>query len=120
MAANGPVSLRAHTDALSILADQSVTITSVNDEIRIGANQQIQLVAGQSAITLNGGDIDFTTPGAFTVHGATHAFLGGPARQRRCRDCRRNRGRSPGQRTSNSATTPNLAKGLQGWPTPPR
>ncbi len=77
MAANGPVSLRAHTDALSILADQSVTITSVNDEIRIGANQQIQLVAGQSAITLKGGDIDFTTPGAFTVHGATHAFLGG-------------------------------------------
>jgi type VI secretion system secreted protein VgrG len=74
MAANGPVSLRAHTDALSILADQSVTITSVNDEIRIGANQQIQLVAGQSSITLKGGDIDFTTPGAFTVHGATHAF----------------------------------------------
>ena len=74
MAANGAVSLRAHTDALSILADQSITITSVNDEIRIGANQQIQLVAGQSSITLKGGDIDFTTPGAFTVHGATHAF----------------------------------------------
>ena len=74
MAANGPVSLRAHTDAVSILADQSVTITSVNDEIRIAANQRIQLVAGQSAITLKDGDIDFTTPGAFTVHGATHAF----------------------------------------------
>jgi len=77
MAANGPVSLRAHTDALSILADQSVTITSVNDEIRISANQQIQLVAGQSAITLKGGDIEFATPGAFTVHGATHAFEDG-------------------------------------------
>jgi type VI secretion system secreted protein VgrG len=34
-------------------------------------------VAGQSAITLKGGDIDFTTPGAFTVHGATHAFEAG-------------------------------------------
>ena len=77
MAANGPVSLRAHTDALSILADQSVTIVSVNDEIRIGANDQIQLVAGQSAITLKGGNIDFVTPGAFTVHGATHAFEAG-------------------------------------------
>jgi type VI secretion system secreted protein VgrG len=80
MAANGPVTLRAHTDALSILADQSVTITSVNDEIRIAANQQIQLVAGQSAITLKDGDIDFTTPGAFTVHGATHAFEPGESR----------------------------------------
>lgn len=74
MAANGPVSLRAHTHSLSILADQSVTITSVNDEIRVGANDEIQLVAGQSSITLKGGDIEFKTPGAFTVHGATHAF----------------------------------------------
>jgi type VI secretion system secreted protein VgrG len=77
MAANGPVSLRAHTAALSILADQSVSITSVNDEIRISANQQIQLIAGQSGITLKGGDIDFVTPGAFTVHGATHGFEAG-------------------------------------------
>ncbi len=77
MAANGPVTLRAHADTLSILADQAITITSVNDEIRVGASQQIQLVAGQSSITLRGGDIEFKTPGAFTVHGATHAFLGG-------------------------------------------
>ena len=77
IAANGPVSLRAHTEALSILADQSVTVTSVNDEIRIGAQEEIGLVAGQSAITLRGGDITCVTPGAFTVHGATHAFEGG-------------------------------------------
>ncbi len=76
-AANGPVSLRAHTDALAILADQSVSITSVNDEIRISANTKIELVAGQSGITLEGGDITFTTPGAFTVHGATHGFEAG-------------------------------------------
>ncbi len=76
-AANGPVSLLAHTDSLSILADQSVTITSVNDEIRISANTKIELVAGQSGITLEGGDITFTTPGAFTVHGATHGFEAG-------------------------------------------
>jgi type VI secretion system secreted protein VgrG len=76
-AANGPVSLRAHTDALSILADQSVSITSVNDEIRISANTKIELVAGQSGITLEGSDITFTTPGAFTVHGATHGFEAG-------------------------------------------
>jgi type VI secretion system secreted protein VgrG len=77
MAANGPLSLRAHTDALSILADQAITITSVNDEIRVGAKAQIQIVAGQSSITLKDGDIEVMTPGAFTVHGATHAFLGG-------------------------------------------
>ncbi|HSI51705.1 MAG TPA: type VI secretion system Vgr family protein [Ideonella sp.] len=75
-AANGPVSLRAHTDELKLLADQSVTIVSVNDEIRISANSKIELIAGQSGITLEGGDITFTTPGAFTVKSATHAMLG--------------------------------------------
>ena len=76
-AANGPVSLRAHTDELKLLADQSVTITSVNDEIRISANSKIELIAGQSGITLEGGNITVTTPGSFAVKGATHGFLGG-------------------------------------------
>ena len=76
-AANGPLSLRAHTDALQILADKDVTVISVNDEIRISASTKIELIAGQSAITLDGGDIEFKTPGAFTVKGSGHAFLGG-------------------------------------------
>ncbi len=76
VAAHGPVGLRAHTDALEILADTSVTVTAVEGEIRIGAKERIALVAGQSSITLAGGDIEIKTPGAFTVHGATHAFEG--------------------------------------------
>jgi type VI secretion system secreted protein VgrG len=77
-----PVSLRAHTDELKLLADQSVTITSVNDEIRISANSKIELIAGQSGITLEGGNITVTTPGSFAVKGATHGFLGAGARRR--------------------------------------
>ncbi len=76
-AANGPVSLRAHTDALQIWADKEVTVISVNDEIRIAAQSKIELIAGQSAITLEGSNIEFKTPGAFTVKGSSHAFLGG-------------------------------------------
>ena len=76
-AASGPVSLRAHTDELQILADKDVTVISVNDEIRISASTKIEIIAGQSAITLDGGDIEFKTPGAFTVKGSGHAFLGG-------------------------------------------
>jgi type VI secretion system secreted protein VgrG len=52
-------------------------VISVNDEIRISASTKIELVAGQSSITLDGGDIEFKTPGAFTVKGSGHAFLGG-------------------------------------------
>ena len=76
-AANGPVSLRAHSDALQIWADKEVTVISVNDEIRIAAQTKIELIAGQSSITLEGSNIEFKTPGAFTVKGSSHAFLGG-------------------------------------------
>jgi len=40
VAANGPVSLQAHTDQLEILADKAVTIVSVNDVIEIKARER--------------------------------------------------------------------------------
>lgn len=76
-AANGPVSLRAHTDALQLLADQDITVISVNAEIRIQAKTKIELVGGQSALTLEGANIEFRTPGRFQAKGSAHAFLGG-------------------------------------------
>jgi type VI secretion system secreted protein VgrG len=75
-AAHGPVSLRAHTDALRLLADQALTVTAVDGELRISAQQRVRLVAGSSALTLDGADIEVATPGIFTVRGATHEFLG--------------------------------------------
>ncbi|GJI91241.1 type VI secretion system Vgr family protein [Duganella hordei] len=77
IAANGPVSLQAHTDQLEILADKSIKVISVNDVIEIKANQKIVLQAGQSSITLEGGDITFACPGNFTVKGGQHIFDGG-------------------------------------------
>ncbi|NUU01344.1 type VI secretion system Vgr family protein [Herbaspirillum robiniae] len=76
-AGNGPVSLQAHTDALEILADQDVIVKSVNDGIEIKASGKIVLQAGQSSVTLEGGNITFACPGTFSVKGATHAFSGG-------------------------------------------
>lgn len=83
VAANAPLSLQAHTDALEILADQDITVLSVNDAIEIKAKQKIVLQAGQSSITLDGGNITFACPGNFTVKGGQHLFDGGasaPAR----------------------------------------
>ena len=75
-AARGPVSVRAHTDRLEILADQDVQILSVNDEIVVQAQQRIELVGGDSAVVLDGAHIDFITPGSFTVKAATHQWEG--------------------------------------------
>jgi len=74
IAANGPMSLQAHTDQLEILADKEVTVISVNDRIEIKAKEKIVLQAGESAITLEGGDITFTCPGKFSVKGGKHQF----------------------------------------------
>jgi type VI secretion system secreted protein VgrG len=75
-AGNGPVSLRAHTDRLEILADQDVQVLSVNDEITISAGTRIELVGGDSKVVLDGGNIEFVTPGSFTVKAATHSWEG--------------------------------------------
>ena len=77
VAANGPLSLQAHTDALEILADKDITVVSVNDVIEIKAKQKIVLQAGQSSVTLEGGNITFACPGNFTVKGGQHVFDGG-------------------------------------------
>ncbi|HET7794429.1 MAG TPA: type VI secretion system tip protein TssI/VgrG [Rhizobacter sp.] len=77
IAANGNLSLRAHTDQMEILADKDITVISVNDEIRITASQRIEMVGGDSKVVLDGGNIEFVTPGAFTVKAATHEWAGG-------------------------------------------
>ncbi|WP_426101664.1 type VI secretion system Vgr family protein [Massilia sp. TSP1-1-2] len=80
IAGNGPVSLQAHTDQLEILADKAITVISVNDSIQINAREKIVLQAGQSSITLEGGNITFACTGNFTVKGGQHLFDAG-ARQ---------------------------------------
>ncbi|MBA4109696.1 MAG: type VI secretion system tip protein VgrG [Leptothrix sp. (in: Bacteria)] len=80
IAANGAVSLRAHTDSQQVWADQDITVQSTSDEVRIQAKDSITLTAGQSQIVIKGGDITFTMPGKFTVKGAGHEWSGGGER----------------------------------------
>jgi type VI secretion system secreted protein VgrG len=77
VAANGALSLQAHTDQLELLADKEVTVVSVNDSISIYAQSQIVLKAGQSSITLDGANITFACPGTFSVKGSGHSLGGG-------------------------------------------
>jgi type VI secretion system secreted protein VgrG len=78
-AAHGPVSLRAHAEALRVLADQALSVVSTGEEIRIVAGRRVRFVGGDSALTLDGADIELVTPGAMTVQGVIHEFLGGDA-----------------------------------------
>jgi type VI secretion system secreted protein VgrG len=75
IAAAGSQTIQAHTDAMEILADQSVTVTSSNDEIHILAKEKIVLQAGQSSVTLEGSNITFACLGTFSVKGSGNAFM---------------------------------------------
>ena len=75
--AKASLSLRAHTDAQQLWADQDITVQSTTDDIRVFARDSITLTAGQSQIVIQGGDITFTCPGRFTVKGAAHEWGGG-------------------------------------------
>lgn len=74
-AANGPVSIRAHTDTMQLLADQELTVVSVNEEIIIDAKQRIEVFDGESSLVLEGGDITYLLPGLYSAPMSTHEMM---------------------------------------------
>ena len=76
IAEGGPVSIQAHTDALAVLADKAVTVTSSADSIEILAQQSVVLHGGDSLIRLDGNAITFETSGTLSVKGAGHPLIG--------------------------------------------
>lgn len=77
IAANGSLSLRAHTDQMEILADKDITVVSVNNEITITASQRVEMIGGDSKVVLDSSNIDFITSGTFVVKAASHGWAGG-------------------------------------------
>ena len=59
IAEGGPVSIQSHTDALAVLADKAVTVTSSADSVEILAQQNIVLHGGDSLIRLEGNAVTF-------------------------------------------------------------
>jgi type VI secretion system secreted protein VgrG len=74
IAANGPVSVQAHTAGLEMIADKEVEVLSVKEVIAVRAKTKIVLQAGESSITLDGGDITFACPENFSAKGGKKMF----------------------------------------------
>ncbi|CBJ40356.1 conserved hypothethical protein, Rhs element Vgr related protein (plasmid) [Ralstonia solanacearum CMR15] len=74
IAEGGPVSIQAHTDALAVLADQAVTVTSSTESIDILAQRNIVLRGGDSVIRMEGNAITFETT-KLSVKGAGHPLI---------------------------------------------
>ncbi len=76
-AANGRLSLRAHTDELKLQAQDAIQVLSVNGEIRIQAQSKIELIGADSSLVLEGGNITMSTPGSWAAKGAIKQMQGG-------------------------------------------
>ncbi|WP_157661724.1 DUF2345 domain-containing protein, partial [Burkholderia ubonensis] len=61
-AAKGPVELQAQSDAMSLVADKDVTVSSVNGAVRISAAKELTLNCGGAFIQLKGGNITLGGP----------------------------------------------------------
>ncbi|WP_311754160.1 type VI secretion system tip protein VgrG [Proteus columbae] len=70
VSAAGKIEIQAQTDALDLIAQKAINITSTNDEIIISANKKITLQSGGSYITIEATQIEHGTGGDFNVKSA--------------------------------------------------
>lgn len=77
IAANEMVTIGAHTDALQLVSEQGLTITSTESEIQVFAQDSVTLFGGGAAVELQGANVTFKASGTFTVKAASTAFSGG-------------------------------------------
>jgi type VI secretion system secreted protein VgrG len=77
VAGNSPISFQAHTAPMDITADQAMTITSTNGNIKIQGKDEILLASGGGYIKLAGANIEIGCPATVSVKGVTHDFMGG-------------------------------------------
>ncbi|MDR5752223.1 DUF2345 domain-containing protein, partial [Caballeronia sp. LZ024] len=61
-AGKGPVEIQAQSDAMSLLADQDVSVSSVNGTVRISAKNELILECGGGFIQLKDGNITLDGP----------------------------------------------------------
>jgi uncharacterized protein (DUF2345 family) len=84
-AGKGPVQIQAQSDALSLLADRDVTVSSVNGKVDIAAAKELILECDGAFVKLTDGNITLGGPGdlflkVITIQkqGAASTHLGGP------------------------------------------
>lgn len=81
IANQGPVSIQAQNDALSLIARHGLEISSTEDEIRITAKKKITLNAGGSYIVMDACSIESGTEGDCLIKAASFEYIEEPAKQ---------------------------------------
>ncbi|MDQ7989332.1 MAG: type VI secretion system tip protein TssI/VgrG [Candidatus Dactylopiibacterium sp.] len=77
-AAKGAVEIQAQSDAMSLHADQDLTLSSVKGEVLVSASKALTLACGGAYIRLADGQITVAGPGALELRNAS-VLSSGPA-----------------------------------------
>ncbi|MND52010.1 Phage-related baseplate assembly protein [compost metagenome] len=81
IANQGPVSVQAQNDALSLMARHGLEIASTEDEVRITAKKKITLNAGGSYIAIDACSVESGTEGDFLIKSASFEHIEEPTKQ---------------------------------------
>ncbi|WP_322789244.1 type VI secretion system Vgr family protein [Paraburkholderia eburnea] len=76
IAAKGKVMMAALTDGMDLFAQKQLRVASETADVQVSAKSKITLNCGGASVVLEGGNITFHCPGAYTIKAASFTFVG--------------------------------------------
>jgi len=75
-AAKGKVEIAAQTDGMDLFAQKQLRVASESADVQVSASSKITLNSGGASLVIEGGNMTFHCPGAFTIKAASFNFEG--------------------------------------------
>ncbi|MCP3719724.1 DUF2345 domain-containing protein [Paraburkholderia sp. CNPSo 3281] len=75
-AAKGKFTAAALTDGMDLFAQKQLRVASESADVQVSAKSKITLNSGGASLVIEGGNMTFHCPGAFTIKAASFTFVG--------------------------------------------
>jgi len=76
VAAKGKLTASALTDGMDLFAQKQLRIASESADVQVAAKSKITLNSGGASLVIEGGNMTFHCPGAFTIKAGSFTFVG--------------------------------------------
>jgi type VI secretion system secreted protein VgrG len=76
VAAKGKLTASALTDGMDLFAQKQLRIASESADVQVSAKSKITLNSGGASLVIEGGNMTFHCPGAFTIKAGSFTFVG--------------------------------------------
>ncbi|MCG5071898.1 DUF2345 domain-containing protein [Paraburkholderia tagetis] len=76
IAAKGKILMAALTDGMDLFAQKQLRVASESADVEVSAKTKLTLNCGGASVVIEGGNITFHCPGAYTIKAASFTFVG--------------------------------------------